>query len=70
MCAKCAGQGNIRRREYKMDEDKILDVVWDNHEEWTDKQIGTFVRKALTEDITQEDLEKEIEADERWRRRI
>jgi len=53
-----------------MDEDKILDVVWDNHEEWTDKQIGTFVRKALTEDITQEDLEKEIEADERWRRRI
>ena len=51
-----------------MEEDKILDVVWDNHEEWTDKQIGAFVRRALTEHITQEDLEKEIEADERWRR--
>jgi hypothetical protein len=31
-----------------MDESEILDVVWDNHEEWTDAQIGAFVRRALT----------------------
>lgn len=50
-----------------MDEDKILDVVWD-HEEWSDEQIGAFVRRGLEEDITANDLENEIEADERWRR--
>lgn len=51
-----------------MDNENILDVVWDNHEEWSDELIGTFVRRALTEDITQEDLEKEMGPDAGWRR--
>jgi D-tyrosyl-tRNA(Tyr) deacylase len=43
-----------------MEEKKILDLVYENQEEWTDEQIGEFVRRALTEDINQYDLEKDI----------
>jgi hypothetical protein len=44
----------------KMEEEKILDLVYENQEEWTDEQIGKFVRRALTEDINQYDLEKDM----------
>ena len=43
-----------------MEEEKILDVIYENREEWTDEQIGEFVRRALTEDIDQYDLEKDM----------
>lgn len=43
-----------------MEEEKILDLVYENQNEWTDEQIGEFVRRALSEDITQYDLEKDM----------
>ena len=50
-----------------MNEDKILGVVWDNHQEWTNEQIGNFIRKAFIEgeDKTLEEIEKEIEMEKR-----
>jgi hypothetical protein len=42
-----------------MEEEKMVDVVYENLTEWTDEQIGEFVRRGLTEDITVEDLEKD-----------
>jgi hypothetical protein len=50
-----------------MDDETLLNAVTDNQDEWTDEQIGTFVRRALTEDITREDLEKEMGLDAGWR---
>ena len=43
-----------------MEDEKILEVVFDNENDWTDEQIGAFVRIALTEDKTEEDIKKEL----------
>ena len=44
-----------------MKNEDILDVIYrEKNANWTDAQIGRFVRKALYEDISEEDLEKEI----------
>lgn len=42
------------------DIDEIIDRVYENRNVWSDQQIGEFVRRALTEDITQEDLAKDM----------
>jgi hypothetical protein len=39
----------------------ILRVISDKYPKWTDVQTGRFVRRAITEDISQEKLVKEIE---------
>ncbi len=38
----------------------MVDVVSENLNEWTDEQIGEFVRRGLTEDITVDDLERDM----------
>ena len=43
-----------------MEDEKILEVVYDHENEWTDEQIGAFVRIALTEDKTEEEIKKEL----------
>ena len=43
-----------------MEDEKILDVIMDYIDEWTDETIGAFVRIALTEDKTEEDIKKEL----------
>ena len=43
-----------------MEDDDILGIVYDNESEWTDEEIGKFVRIALTEDKTVEDIYVEI----------
>lgn len=43
-----------------MKDEDILGVIDRKSLVWTDSQIGRFVRRALYEDITQEDLIKEI----------
>ena len=50
----------------KMEKEKILEIVWQALNNWNDNQIGTFVRRALTEDITEEDLLKEMGVDKAW----
>ena len=50
-----------------MEEEEILEIVWQAQNDWNDNQIGTFVRRALTEDITEEDLLKEMGLDKAWR---
>jgi hypothetical protein len=43
-----------------MEEERMVDVVFENLDEWTDEQIGEFVRRGLTEDITIDNLEKDM----------
>jgi hypothetical protein len=43
-----------------MEDHEILDAIYENFGAWADEQIGEFVRRALIEDITQEDLEKDM----------
>lgn len=43
-----------------MEDKNILDVVMNYKNTWMDEEIGAFVRKALTEDKTEEDLLKEL----------
>ena len=43
-----------------MDDEEILDCVECRISDWTDEQISTFMRRALTEDITEEDLMEEL----------
>ena len=48
-----------------MDGYEILDVVLEHKLEWADEEIGYFVRRALTEDITLELLEKDMRTKDR-----
>ena len=50
-----------------MEEDAILEIVWQKQNDWNDNQIGTFVRRALTEDIGKKDLLKDMWLDNIWR---
>lgn len=43
-----------------MEDRSLLGVLWDYQSEWTDEEIGIFVRRAITEDITEEDLLKDL----------
>jgi hypothetical protein len=46
-----------------MEEEQLIDVVFENLNEWTDEEIGEFVRRGLTEDVTVDDLEKDMGID-------
>lgn len=43
-----------------MEDEEILNVVLNYAEEWTDEEIGAFVRTAVTMDMTEEDILRDL----------